>query len=107
MAKLGNPYTLTCPSEYTNLGVPISRIKYKCSFDGPRTFGRTYGAVNHWIDRYAISASKAPRCYNCKICKLGFTSIVMYAARFQKPYGKHKIHDKCKYSIALMQIGLI
>jgi hypothetical protein len=35
MAKLGIPGTLTCPSKYTNPGVPISRIKHKCSFKEP------------------------------------------------------------------------
>jgi hypothetical protein len=58
--------------------------------------------VTHWIDKHAVAMYKARSYHHCKICKLGFLSMAMYATHFQKPYGKHPVNDKCKHFIALL-----
>ena len=69
-----------------------SRPRDRCSTDEPKVFGRANFAMNHWERYHGAPAFNAYRSYKCTICKLGFIARQMFAAHFQKAYGRNEAY---------------
>ena len=84
MEKLGELKAHRCPQG--------SRPRDRCSTDEPKVFGRANFAMNHWERYHGAPAFNAYRSYKCTICKLGFIARQMFAAHFQKAYGRNEAY---------------